>query len=167
MNWKQIIWDFIIYTREFSFCKEKADVGIFKALAEWMNEALLSEKLIWEAPLWHEKCNQPIINSCYLSHHTSVYHSVDYLMVWRALHYGCWMLQRKERMGGGGGGGGDVSFIFSLLSLLCNHRLFLQQEHPFPTCQTRSPLWWAALISTGADAPHSHYTIITTLQPLN
>lgn len=32
------------------------------------------------------------------AHHISVYLSVDYSMVWRALHYGCWMLQRKERM---------------------------------------------------------------------
>lgn len=38
--------DFTIYSRELSFCEVKADVGIFKAVVEWMNEDLLSEKLI-------------------------------------------------------------------------------------------------------------------------
>lgn len=168
------------------------------------------------------------------AHHISVYLSVDYSMVWRGLYYGCWMLQRKERMfqciwligkwlekfsnfclnfalmklwrslqKGGfkkmcplNAGLHDVSIIFGVLLDGCLFRFqdlveedeppylgLLQLKHrccaiavcfysrsirfPQESCQTRSPLWWAALISTGADAPLSHYTIITTLQPLN
>lgn len=85
-----------------------------------MNEALLSEKLIWEVPLWHEKCNEPTTNSCCIC---SSYICVSFSGLFNGLKsITLWLLDASEK-------GKDVSMhlthwkvvgkVFKLLLELC------------------------------------------------
>lgn len=72
----------------------KRNVGIFKAVFEWMNETLLSEKLIWKAPLWHERYNEPIINSCCIC---PSYICVSFSGLFNGLKNKLWLLDAVDK----------------------------------------------------------------------